>query len=102
MNRINFETRKPDFINQEGVKWYFDEFLNNYISNEQAFNLPKLENLGCFVVKGPDYIDYVLINDEQKILASYSYSTEGYEQIIAKINIIKISKHFDENEQVNI
>jgi len=37
-----------------------------------------------------------LIDNRQNVIDAYKYSLEGYEQMTAKINIIKISKHFDD------
>ena len=93
---LDFDNIKPDFEN-DGFKWYIDKHFQRYITTEQAENLPKLENLMCFVVKGPYVQDYVLINDKQEILAGYPYP-HGFEELEAKINIIKISKHFDAYE----
>jgi hypothetical protein len=101
MERIDFDKTKPDFINGD-FKWYIDKHFQNYIENEQISNLPKLQGIGCFVVKSIDIEDYVLIDDKQNVIAGYPYTVGGYDQMEARINIIKISKHFDENEKVNV
>ena len=101
MNKIDFEKTKPDFINR-GFKWYIDKHFQNYIENEQADNLPKLKGFGCFVVKSKDVEDYVLIDNKQNVIAGYPYTLEGYEQMEVKINMIKISKHYDEYEKTNV
>ena len=102
MKRIDFENTKPDFDNGQ-TKWYLDKYFNNYIKNVQAENLPSLKNIMCFVVKGESIIaetveDYVLIDDKQGILASYRYTSEGFQQMESKINIIKITKNYDKHE----
>lgn len=97
LEKIDFEKVKPYFDN--GVcKWYVAEYFQNYLNNQQAFNLPPLEGIGCFVVKGVDIEDYVLIDTEQKILGSYRYNHEGFEQMDAKINMLKVSKYYDDEE----
>lgn len=101
MLRIDFDKTEPYFINGN-FKWYIDQHFKILIENKQADNLPKLENIGCFIVKNDDIEDYVLINNEQNIIASYPYTFEGYKQMEIMINIIKISKHFDEYEKNNI
>lgn len=101
MKEINFEETKPYFENGD-FKWYVDKHFQNYIENKQADNLPELDGLGCFVVKGKDTEDYVLIDDKQNVISAYPYTLEGYGQMEAKINIIKVSKHFDEHEKTNI
>lgn len=101
MKKIDFEKSKPDFTNGD-LKWYIDKHLQSYIENKQANNLPKLKGYGCFIVKGPDVEDLVLIDNKQNVIDGYPYTLEGYGQMEAKINIIKISKHFDEYEKVNV
>lgn len=51
----------------------------------------------CFVIVSSTVKDYVLINNNQEVLAAYPYP-EGFEQMEANINIRKISKCFEENE----
>lgn len=97
MKEIDFSKETPYFDNGE-FKWYVDKHFQNYLKNSQANNLPKLKGFGCFVVIGKDTKDYVLINDKQQALASYLYNSEGEEQMEARIKIMKISKHFDDNE----
>lgn len=94
MKFIDFNNTKPNFINGN-FKWYVDENIQKYIESQQANNLPKLENLYCFIVKGDDVSDYVLIDNKQNVIAGYSYTIEGYDQILTEINIIKISKYFN-------
>jgi len=101
MIKIDFEKTKPDFVNGE-FKWYIDKHFQNYIENKQADNLPKLNGFGCFVVKSNDIEDYVLIDDKQNVIDGYSYTIDGYGQMEAKINILKISKHYDEYEKANV
>ena len=100
MRRIDFNTTKPNFINGE-FKWYIDPYFQKYIESEQAENLPSLKGLGCFVVVGRDVEDYVLIDNKQNVIDTYLYR-DGFEQMEAKINIIKISKAFDDYEKSNI
>jgi len=101
MIKIDFGNTKPDFVSGD-FKWYIDKHFQNYIENKQADNLPKLNDLGCFVVKNKDINDYVLIDTMQNVIGIYPYTLEGYGQIEAKINIIKILKNYDEYEKANI
>jgi hypothetical protein len=100
MKKINFDTEKPIFDNGH-CKWYLDKHFQMYLTNQQAENLPRLEDLRCFIVKGPDIEDYVLIDDKQNILASFKYTQEGFGQMEARINIMKISKNYNDHE-VNV
>jgi hypothetical protein len=97
MTKIDFTKETPMFDNGH-CKWFIEKHFQNYLENEQADNLPKLKDLWCFIVKGPDIEDYVLIDGKQNILASFKYTQEGFGQMEARINIIKVSKHYDDHE----
>lgn len=97
----SFENITPDFDNGT-TKWYINKHFQNYLENEQADNLPKLKGFGCFNVIAEEVNDLVLIDHKQNILGAYSNTLEGEDQMTAKINIIKISKHYDDCEKVNI
>ena len=90
----------PYWINGD-FKWYVDKKYQNYLTTEQAENLPKLTNLGVFrVVNEKENIDdYVLIDNKQNPIKSYKYSSQGAEQLEAFINILKVSKHYDDHEE---
>ncbi len=89
----------PYWINGD-FKWFIDEKFQNYLRREQADNLPSITGLGIFrVVNEKENIDdYVLINDKQEVIKYYNYSDEGAEQLEAFINILKISKHFNDSD----
>ena len=97
MNKLDFTTEKVVF-NNGSTKWYKEPHFTNYLKLQQAENLPKLKNLYCFVVIGKDISDLVLIDNKQNIFGSYAYTKEGYGQMEAKINILKIAKHYENNE----
>lgn len=92
----------PYWINGH-FKWYIDKKYQDYLTTEQAENLPKLTNLGVFRVinEKENTDDYVLIDDKQQPLKSYTYSVQGAEQLEAFINILKVSKYYDENEKLS-
>ena len=56
MIKINFSEANPDFVNGD-FKWYYDKHFMRYIENEQADNLPKLNGLGCFIIKISKHFD---------------------------------------------
>jgi hypothetical protein len=101
MDKIVFNKDIPYFTNNENFRWYVCKELQRYIETKQTENLPKLIGFGCFIVKGKDIEDYVLIDNKQNIIGSYPYTLEGFGQMEAKINIIKISKHYDDYEKEN-
>lgn len=95
---IDFNT--AEVVHDNGVtKWYVSPYFMSYLAREQSDNLPKLEGYGCFVVKGDGVEDYVLIDSSQSVLAHYPYPA-GAEQMEAKINIMKISKNYDDHENL--
>lgn len=98
-NKINITKDKP-FFTDGNSNWYFDKYLQDYIRSKQAENLPKLNNVNACIAINTDrnMQDYVLMDNNQDVLGVYPYTFEGFDQMIAKINIIKISKHFDDDE----
>jgi hypothetical protein len=94
-NRIDFTTEKPFWVNGD-FSWYFDEYLQKYIRSQQE-NLPPLKNLNACICHNAktEVKDYLLVDNQQKIMGNYRYTSEGFEQMIAKINILKVSKQFD-------
>lgn len=92
---------QPVFLNN-GYSWYIDRYFQNYLENEQAENLPSLKGYGCFKVVSKESDEYVLINNKQQVLAVFNYNAEGMDRMQARINMIKVSKHFDNYEKNNI
>lgn len=92
---------QPVFLNN-GYSWYIDRYFQNYLENEQAENLPRLNGYGCFKVTSKEGSEYVLINHKQQVLAVFNYNAEGKDQMQARINIMKVSKHFDDYEKNDI
>lgn len=102
MTKIDFENTKCDFDNGQ-TKWYREPELQKYLETQQAQNLPVLKGVGCFAVKGKsskgkDVEDLVLIDFKQDILAVFPYTISGFEQMEARINILKISQNFDKHD----
>jgi|LakMenE18May11ns_1017448.scaffolds.fasta_scaffold9945074_7 hypothetical protein len=97
---IDFENTKPDFNN--GVTmWYVDPYFKMILENQQKVNLPKLENHMVFVVKGENISDLVLINDKQQVIKSYeNFNQNNIEAMECFINVLKISKHYNETENI--
>ncbi len=93
MIKLDFENTTPYFINGE-IIWYIDVYFNKYIRTKQAFNLPELQYYLCCIVKNKSEISYVLINDMREVVKDANYNLEGYGQMEAYINILKIAKHF--------
>ena len=82
-------------------KWYYNIYFQKYLTTQQSDNLPILNGLGCFNVKGNDIDDIVLIDNKQNIVKSFKNSSEGTEQMEVFINMLKIDKHFGKTENIN-
>ncbi len=100
--KIDTETKSPYFIDGN-FKWYVESRLQTYITNKQADNLPSLDNMYAFVVinekEGEEVSNYVIIDGYQNILHEHNYNKEGFDNTLAWINIIKITKHFEDGEK---
>lgn len=97
MRNDNLQTRMPSFEYKE-FRWFVETDLQKYIKTQQSSNKPALDNIACFIVTSDGEPVYVLIDDKQNVLAEYNYTLEGYGQMEAMINVIKISKHFDDDD----
>lgn len=94
MLNFDFKKNKPKFINGE-FEWYLFEDIQKKIDSEQANNLPKLDNVFCFIVKSKTICDIVLIDNKQNVIDSKPYNYQGIEEIEVKISMMKIYKHFN-------
>lgn len=87
---------KPYFVNGK-FKWYIEKDFQELIENQQKHNLPILKGIGAFRVNDGIKDEYVLIDNEQNVLAVFNYNSEGKGQMEARINIMKIAEHYECN-----
>jgi len=95
MRNENLQERMPSFQHEQ-FSWFVELDLQKYIKIEQESNKPALNNIACFIVTSDKDPVYVLIDDDQNVLAEYNYNLEGYMQMEAMIDILKVAKHFDD------
>jgi len=80
---------ESDFINEEGVKWWLDKSGTHYAQKPDALDRA-LPHVFVWYVEMPDgEKEYVLIEHEDPI-----YSSKKYEDIGAKIDMLKIADGF--------
>lgn len=89
-------TKEVEIFDNGTCKWYVHKHFQDYIESKQASNLPLLKGFACFIAKNSEIEDIVLVDHNQNVIDARPNSNEGWEQIEAKINILKISKHFDD------
>lgn len=95
---FDITNKSPKYI-QGDHKWYECEYVDKYIQTEQAYNLPKLEKLMCFIVINEQMnLNDIVLVDYDHILKAYSNTLNGYDQMIAFINILKVDEHFKKFE----
>lgn len=97
---MNNEMCKKPFCINGDFKWYYDDKNQEFLTSKNGFNLPPLKNLQCCIVinEKENIKDFILIDNKQNIICSYSsHQQEEYE---AKIKILKIKKYYDECEGV--
>lgn len=90
---------KPFWINGD-FKWYLDEKNQKFLSSQNDFNLPPLNNLQCCIVinEKEGINDFVLIDNKQNIIRSYPSTNEHEYQ--TTIKMFKIKKYYDECEGI--
>ena len=81
---LDINTDHPDYVNEQGVKWWIDKDLTKY-SFDRGFSGTRV-----FVVERPDGYRTRLFTEGENILAE-SQSLEG---ICSKIDIISISRRY--------
>lgn len=95
----NKQYSKPFWVNGD-FEWFLDERNQAFLTSQNDFNLPPLQNLQCCIVinKKENMNDLVLIDTNQNIICSYtSKQQREYE---TKIKMFKIKKYYDECEGI--
>ena len=82
-----FFDKEPDFINDEGTKWWIDKVTTQYAQKEDSQGT-KLPNVHCFYIelKTGEKL-YVLVENNEII-----YETQSLEQVGIQIDILKLLK----------
>lgn len=90
---------KPFWINGD-FNWYFDEKNQTFLTSKNDFNLPPLNNLQCCIVinKKKNINDFVLIDNKQNIILSYTKDKQHEYEV--KIKMLKIKKYYHECEGI--
>ena len=84
---------EPDFINEEGVKWWRDDFITHYAQKPDIHGT-KLNNIICWAVEFPDgQRTRLLIDNEKGIPIHESPTLEGMGIEIDLLKFMKRSKH---------
>ena len=82
---------KPDFINPEGVKWWFDKSSTEYAhqDTETAKGLP---NIVVYYAERPDgYRTRIIVDNDIKAAVGEAQSLEA---LGAKIDMMKVNRSF--------
>jgi len=82
---IPIETmQEPDFINDEGFKWWKDKNITDYARREDSFGTTLKAT--CFIVEEPNgRKTRLLVSEDQQILAD----EQGLEAMAVKIDMLK-------------
>jgi len=82
----------PDFVNDEGVKWWRDEQLTSHARGQDQFGIA-LDMYVYLVEEKNGILSYVIINKNGVI-----YSNQSLEEVAAQIDIIKLRRLFENNQ----
>ena len=86
----HWECREPDFINEEGVKWWLDKHLTDYANREDQRGI-SLKNIKGFVTEKDSILEYVLVDYDT---GSVVHSSHLLESVATKIDMMKVTKDF--------
>ena len=94
--KINFwEKQEPNFVNELGIKWYFDELVTDYCMKENISGV-FLDNVLAYVVVLPSgETDRVLVDVNNKEVI---YATKSLEEIGVEIDKLKLLKSYEKHE----
>jgi len=89
------KTKEPFWVNGD-FKWFSDERNQLFLTSQNDFNLPPLNNLQCCIVlnKTENISDFVLIDNKQNVICNYHYPNQQHEYE-TKIKMFKIKKYYD-------
>lgn len=89
---INFwETKEPDFINELGIKWYFDVQVTDYCLKENLSGVSLTDIIAFVIVKPSGETERVLVKyPEGEVI----FNTKSLEEIGVEIDKLKLIKTF--------
>ena len=80
---------KPDFINDEGTKWWVDKIATQYAREEDVFGI-RLPSVTCFRTEQANgYRSFVIVDGRNIIFTSQQSDAIG-----CHIDIMKMTKRF--------
>lgn len=79
----------PDFVNEEGIKWWFDEDTTQWAKNEDLSGVSL--DIVCYFVEGVDGTRTRALVDPVKGLI---YADSKLEAVAAHIDMLRLLKRF--------
>lgn len=90
-----WEKQEPNFVNELGIKWYFDELVTDYCMKENISGV-FLDNVLAYVVVLPSgETNRVLVDVNNKEVI---YATKRLEEIGVEIDKLKLLKSYEKHE----
>jgi hypothetical protein len=86
---LEFDWDKPDFVNQKGVKWWFDEATTNY-AIKKDHNGIALFGVVVWIIKEKNDVMTRLLVEDNKII----FENQNLEAIASHIDMMKANKSF--------
>lgn len=86
--------RDPDFVNDEGFKWWLCKSLTEWARKSQSRysgeDMPEMNNVTVFMVEEPNTNrTYVIIHDGKPV-----YSSQQYEAVATHLDMMKLDVLF--------
>ena len=83
---MNLKENEPDFVNEEGTKWWKERYLTDWAQNPDMFNTT-LPMVAYTIETKEGYRSFVLIDAEGIV-----DSSQSSEAIACKIDVLKFIK----------
>jgi len=85
-----FDTNPPDFVNEEGVKWWYVKDLSEY-AHQKDQNGISLPDVHVWYIEQPNGRQTRVLVNGSKVL----YDTTNFEEMSVRIDIMKADIHFN-------
>jgi len=90
-------TEEPDFVNEEGTKWWVDKIATQYATKKDSFGV-QLPGVVCFRTELSDGYSSFVVVDGQKIV----FTSQQTDAIGCHIDVMKMAKRYGQVQSVVI
>ena len=87
---------QPDFVNEEGTKWWFDKDTTDYVKTVEEQRTIELNMIVWLVERKDGYMTRIVIDTETN---EPIYENQSLESVAVFIDTTAVSREFDRKEK---